>query len=125
MKRRKFLWVTTVASSLVILYPVSSCDSRQKLNHSAAIPLTLGHLTSSENISKIGIIYRNLYLKEDESYLEDQLINDMNLSKKEIINSISEKINQDFIKENILIIDGWVLSKTEAQQCALYSIKNK
>ena len=49
----------------------------------------------------------------------------MNLSKKEIINSISEKINQDFIKENILIIDGWVLSKTEAQQCALYSIKNK
>jgi len=124
MKRRKFLWTTTVASSLVFLYPVSSCDSNQNLNQSVTVPLTLAHLISSENISKIGVIYRNLNLKENESYLEDQLISDKNLSKKEIINAISKKINQDFIKEDILIIDGWVLSKTEAQQCALYSFKN-
>ena len=124
MKRRKFLWTTTVASSLVFLYPVSSCDSNQNLNQSVTVPLTLAHLINSENISKIGVIYRNLNLKENESYLEDQLISDKNLSKKEIINAISKKINQDFIKEDILIIDGWVLSKTEAQQCALYSFKN-
>jgi len=124
MKRRKFLWITTIASSLVILYPVSGCNSSQKLNQIAAVPLTLAHLTSSDSISKIGIIYRNLYLKENESYLESVLINNKNFSKKEIINLISEKINQDFIEDNIIIIDGWVLSKTEAQQCALHSFIN-
>ncbi len=37
MKRRKFLWITA-ATSLVILFPVYSCNSDQKLNKSAANP---------------------------------------------------------------------------------------
>lgn len=124
MKRRKFLWVTTVASSLVILYPISGCTTSEKSNQIAAVPLTLGQLISSEKISKIGINYRNKFKKENQSFLEDILISKKHLSKNEIINFISDKINQDFIKDNIVIIDGWVLSITEAQQCALYSFIN-
>ncbi len=126
MKRRKFLWITA-ATSLVILFPVYSCNSGQKLNKTAAIPLTLAHLISSENILQIGVIYRSLFKDENRTYLEDILIHNSdhkNLSKNDVINLISEKINQDFKNNNIIIIDGWALSRTEAQQCALYSFIN-
>jgi len=126
MKRRKFVWITA-ATSLVVLLPVYSCNSGHKLNKTAAVPLTLAHLISSENILQIGVIYRSLFKDENRTYLEDILIyksDHKNLSKNDVINLISEKINQDFNNNNIVIIDGWVLSRTEAQQCALYSFVN-
>lgn len=124
MKRSEFLRVTTLTSTLIFFSPISSCDNNQKLNQPAALPLTLAHLISSENISKIGNIYRGLYIGENQSYLEGILINNRNLSNEEIIHFIQDKINEDYLNNEVVIIDGWVISRTEAQQCALYSLIN-
>ena len=35
---------------------------------------------------------------------------------------LREQVNQDFISENVVIVDGWMLSNTEATLCALASV---
>lgn len=36
---------------------------------------------------------------------------------------VAERIRQDFLAENIRIVDGWLLAKTEADLCALAALK--
>ena len=33
-----------------------------------------------------------------------------------------KKTKEDFDNDQTVVVDGWVLSKTEARQCALYSL---
>ena len=35
--------------------------------------------------------------------------------------SIARNIKKDFVTGNTIMLDGWILSKTEARQCALFS----
>lgn len=47
--------------------------------------------------------------------------------KKDMIEAESEiekRIKQDFDTNNIVIVQGWVLSITEARQCAIFSMIN-
>jgi hypothetical protein len=39
--------------------------------------------------------------------------------------SIDKKKKEDFAKSNTVIVKGWVLSRTEARQCALYTLTAK
>lgn len=63
--------------------------------------------------------------------LFDQLIDDLlisvdksqkqvlNLTHESLLQNLHERITLDFIEENVVIIDGWILSKTEARVCVL------
>ena len=42
-----------------------------------------------------------------------------NLSDEKLITHLSQQIRDDFINENIVIIDKWMFSKTEVMICAL------
>jgi len=41
------------------------------------------------------------------------------LSKKELTDALQSIIRQDFVSNNTVRLDGWVLSRTEARLCAL------
>ena len=41
---------------------------------------------------------------------------------KTVYADMDKKVQQDFEKGEIAIVDGWVLSVTEARQCALYAL---
>jgi hypothetical protein len=41
-----------------------------------------------------------------------------------IHNYLDQKVKQDFESGNTVLVKGWVLSVTEARQCALYSLMN-
>jgi hypothetical protein len=38
---------------------------------------------------------------------------------------LNQKIQQDFQQNRIVVANGWVLSVTEARQCALFSLTEK
>ena len=42
--------------------------------------------------------------------------------KSSVSSLIEEKIHDDFAKHNILILNQWIISITEARQCALFSL---
>jgi hypothetical protein len=44
------------------------------------------------------------------------------IEKSSITTLLEEKIVRDFAESRTVIVDGWVLSVTEARQCAAYSI---
>jgi len=44
------------------------------------------------------------------------------LSEKDLIAKLRNLITEDFITENTVQVDGWVLSRTEARLCALCAL---
>lgn len=38
--------------------------------------------------------------------------------------SLAEVVRSDFANGRTVVVDGWILSATEARQCALYSLRN-
>jgi hypothetical protein len=110
MDRRNFLKLggTSIAILPYISFSIAGCS--QKKN---AYPL-LQDFMPGETIDFIG----KEYLKENE--LKDPEFYS-GLSK----NEAADMVKNDFEKDNTIIVSGWVLSITEARQCAANQIKNK
>jgi len=129
MKRRTFVWIST-ASAITVFFPLIKCT--QELNYVEILgnPSSLSHIYTSETIRELGEYYRDLIPTEAKKNVLITLLlrneDEDNISKSSdklaIQNSLKKKIIQDFKTNNIIIIDGWILSKTEARQCALYSL---
>ena len=129
MKRRTFIWLSTAVSISAMLPLATSCSSVPNFEELLATPLTLMLLNDSKTIRKLG----KQHLKLSSTHLEKEMLIALLLKNnqgKEISKSsstsaiqrfIQKKITQDFSLENTVLIDGWVLSKTEAYQCALFS----
>lgn len=81
-------------------------------------------------IIDIGIEYRKMHPKLDnKDKLIKQLMNnesgsDIKKTADLAVNEkiLEEKIVSDFRDLNTVIVKGWVLSVTEAQQCALFTL---
>ena len=93
-------------------------------------PLALGQFCDEEAILEIGKAYQAMDpIAKDAKSLADALLTDIfgdgrqPKDKENIpIKKISERIEKDF-RDNIVVTPaGWVLSRTEARQCALYSL---
>lgn len=44
------------------------------------------------------------------------------LSEKDLIAKLRNAITEDFVSENTVQVDGWILSRTEARLCALCAL---
>ena len=79
---------------------------------------------------EIGASYREKFNNENhEKQLINILLTDSTnkvvsvTSEEAVINSLlDQKIQKDFETGNTVIIKGWILSVTEARQCALFSL---
>lgn len=126
MKRRLFIATTSIA---VIGLPVAYYF---KKNMGKGDPLTtadmLSHFCDARTLKDIGLTYRKLVPAENEK----QKLTDILLINKEgkklkpsdesaIEKLISEKIHEDFLTHQTLVLNQWVISVTEARQCALFS----
>jgi hypothetical protein len=126
MKRRLFIiTASSVAASLPVVYYIN----KQKRQGN---PLTttdlLGSFCDDKTLQAIGNSYRTLMPQENEKQkLIDIILLDAKGKKFKTSNStdlkelITRKVNEDFLTDNTMIIKGWVISKTEARQCALFS----
>ena len=70
---------------------------------------------------------KNLYRKEfsdenSEQKLLELLFNHGSTTPYPNNELLNKQIIDDYHTENTIMIDGWVLSRTEARQCALFSL---
>jgi hypothetical protein len=77
-----------------------------------AKPQSLSLIWDAETINKIGSQYRTKFPSEDS---ERSLVKLLHETPTEA------SIASDFENGDIVIVDGWILSATEARQCALAS----
>ena len=129
MKRKKFIYLS-IGSAIAIASPMLYCRSQEKnLNKSLARPEFLSSICDAETVGEIGEAYLKKFpLEKTDAHLADLLLTDS--TTHSVITSdfplqLHQKITEEFITGKTVIINGWVLSQTEARQCALFYLSEK
>ncbi|HNU89286.1 MAG TPA: hypothetical protein PKJ94_13380 [Ferruginibacter sp.] len=129
MKRRTFLITTTAALAAASVPVVRYYSTRKKNYHPLIMPEELGNFCEEKAIREIGDQYRKMAPQEsDKVKLEQLLLTDetgktITRSDKEAVSLLMEKKTlDDFNNFRIHVLNGWVISVTEARQCALFSL---
>ena len=125
MQRRTFIHLSAYTTIALTLPVIDGCgwNSTDKI---LSQPLFFSHLVDIKTINETGLAYRKLFPAEDNQAALNQLLlgnnasNDKNIIQKQL----DEQVDQDFKAGKTVTAKGWVLSITEARQCALYSIIN-
>jgi len=131
MKRRSFVLVSVLGALGIAVVPLMKWAHRFSGKDKAlAQPKVLSLLCDDRTIGILGRAY--LKLKPDESCcgtLSNDLLGDTannvvleNEDMAEVELQIEKRIKRDFETSNTVILKGWVLSITEARQCAFFSI---
>jgi hypothetical protein len=90
-----------------------------------ALPVLFSHITDVKTIDEAGLAYRKMTKTEDDKIVLTRLLSKSNLTDKEAIRTaLDNQVKQDFKTDKVITVSGWVLSLTEARQCALFSILN-
>jgi len=129
MKRRNFLITTTAALAVAAVPTVWYLNNRKKVYHPLVMPEELGNFCEEKVIREIGEQYRKETPAEtNKARLEQLLLTDASgkqiasSDKEAVARLIEKKTLDDFNASRILILKGWVISVTEARQCALFSL---
>jgi hypothetical protein len=111
-------------TTLAIALPLAEGCSSNK--NEAALPMLFSHLADKDMIRETGQAYRKLFPKEDDQSVLTKLLIGEQASKNgaDIQNMLDKCVLDDFKTDKIVTPAGWILSVTEARQCALYSILN-
>lgn len=113
MKRRDFILVTISAS----LAFNQGCLRRNRSDGQVAgvsPPMFLTIICDDKELLAIGEAYLNQHPEEASKDNLASLLPTASL--------LSTRIQTDFQTGNTVVVKGWVLSLTEARQCALYSL---
>jgi hypothetical protein len=130
MKRRTFI-LSAVILATAIAIPAYYFRSRQSMRNKPPLihPIMLSQFCDEQTIRKIGMTYRSMFKAENSEnqlmtfLLQDSTANNSSLPAKSIDSSqLENKIELDFKENKIVIVNGWILSLTEARQCALLSL---
>jgi len=122
VKRRTFLLLTS-AGAIATITPFCNRRATPSTPSPLNTPDFLATLCDSRTIRKIGTAYRKTTTNENR---EDRLTGLLSAGldqKKDTTDQLNNEIKADFAAGRILTLEGWVISLTEARQCALYSIQ--
>lgn len=130
MKRRSFI-MAAVATATAVAIPAIYHSSRQKKSSGDPLitPDILERFCNETEINEIGLGYRSMMPTENtKTTLTEILLLDANGKKSEsssksaIAKLLQRKIQQEYSAYKTIIVNGWVISPTEARQCALFSL---
>lgn len=129
MKRRHFLWLS-FAGTATLSVPLSRCsDINEQWRPLLSRPEVLSRFCDAPTLKEIGENYRKKFREEDDMQRLEELLMD-SLAAKELrgatneslfYTSLRKQIENDFRSNRITKTAGWIISVTEARQCALFS----
>ena len=123
MKRRNFILLGAAGVAAVSIPTAYYFLTDLEYDQALADPQLLSLIWDTETIKKIGNQYR-LQMPSENS--ERPLVKSLKAAASEasLANSsnLEEVIKKDYETGDTIIVDGWILSRTEAPQCALFSL---
>ena len=122
LDRRRFLQLT--AAGMVASFTNSACAPDNGEDAQALAQPALLEMLGPERAREIGTQYRAAVPKENTAAALRAAISSSQRQRFPWISrrSIEEQIREDFAAGRTVVVSGWVLSETEARQCALYSL---
>ena len=122
MKRNKFILLSGLGISAIAIPTWYYTFNKPKYDPFLTEPELLSHIWDGTTIIENGKIYRKHFSAENnEQYLAKQLSENESTGTTNA-KILKQQITDDYKKGNTVMIDGWILSKTEARQCALFSL---
>lgn len=121
MKRRKFL-LASISALVLSLVSLWYYKFRSTKIEALSYPMDLSEICDRKTLIGIGTTYRKLTDENTKNYLEELLLQDAVVIETNLKMSLRNKVTEDFNTGNTILIDGWLLSKTEARQCAFLSM---
>ena len=119
MKRRNFILLTMAGATSWI---APACKSQKTPDLSR--PLFLSTICDLPTLRHIGKTYRTTTPAEAEEQKLINLLDTDGSQTSDPAHQLDAKARQDYASGKIVTIDGWIISITEARQCALYSLQN-
>ena len=126
MKRKYFIRLSAFASAAISLPLLHSCNAPG--SDQAMVQLDfLSRLFDEQTIKMTGTSYlQKIPAEENHNKLVQLLADNSPIAgssdEKAIHQYLEGRIKKDFDEGKTIIINGWVLSITEARQCALFSL---
>jgi hypothetical protein len=122
LDRRRFLQFS--AAGIVASLTNSACARDTSEDAQALAQPALVEMLGAERARQIGTQYRAAVPRENTAAaLRDAISSSQRRNFPWVSRqSIEELIHGDFSEGRIVVVNGWVLSETEARQCALYSL---
>ena len=125
MQRRHFIYLSAYTAAALTLPFAAGCN-HERMDMEAQ-PLFFSHLADVKTIIETGAAYRKAHPAEDDKNKLAELLLANNplppsANNKAIQSMLDNKVKYDFKTGRIAVVRGWVLSVTEARQCALFSI---
>lgn len=128
MNRRLFVKLGIFSAGAMSL-PLLNCRSNDQYNVLLHQPTFLWQICDENALREIGLAYRKLKPDEEKKNRLVSILTaeagDKKLSSKasnkQVESFLNNKIQTEFKKNETVTVKGWVLSLTEARQCALFS----
>lgn len=128
--RRAFLQITTSSVFIAILPAITAGCSTDNETINIAARRLVEVLNYPKKAREIGEIYINQVPETKQQSIDDltrNILNTLNSDPESAVDmndsSLHERlqkhVRQDFVDENIVIVKGWMLSKTEILLCSL------
>ncbi len=132
MQRRTFCQLTSMAVASTFLPLMGCSEPVPALQRKLSLPTTLATINDPTTIAEVGKAYIEQVPGENSpERLIDQLLVGPNgdlipetADSLSLQKMMSEKVQADFDNGETVVVRGWVLSRTEARQCALFSLTN-
>lgn len=114
MKRRDFI-LSVVGGAGVVSVSAYYLFGNADYDGLIAQPKSLSMIWDDDRLKAIGKMYREQVPNESSERVLVKLLNEAGPG-------LEEKVASDFKTRKTVVVDGWVLSETEARQCALASL---
>ena len=102
---------------------LNGCRGPVEYPGSLSHPGLITNIRDSQQIETIGTAYLKKALKEDKRTLVRLLLAEAPDDTTAIPGFLEKQVARDFETGDTVMVNGWILSKTEARQCALYSLE--
>lgn len=129
MKRSVFIKAVVAIAATTALPILYNRSHTKDHTNSLFMPGVLGGFCDESEIYKIGIKYRTMVPAESSKEKLTELLlasgkgkKNTSLSDSEIAELLNKNISNEYSLYNTMVINGWVISPTEARQCALFSL---
>lgn len=123
MNRRNFVLLGACGIAAISIPTSCSYFGDVEYDPLLAHPQSLSLIWENESIKAIGNKYRTQVPEEKNvRSLVNLLMEDISGNKPLLTESLEQKIKTDFKTKKTVMVNGWVLSVSEARQCALYSL---
>jgi hypothetical protein len=125
MQKKDFVYLSEYTSVMLTLPDANPCKPQQV--DTAAQPFFFSHPADAETIMATGRAYRKEHpIENNKNKLTALLLANSKLSvtanSEHIRDMLVDKVKNDFKTGKTAMVLGWVLSVTEARECALFSL---